>query len=160
MDEKFQDFLKSQFSEVHDILNESISTSSLLNKKERYENKTLLAEGGQKKVFTSFDTLTGREIAYATAKDPDNKEALAKFAREARLSAHLEHPHIIPVYDTGLDDSGKPFFTMKLIQGQCFEEYLKEEKDSTHLECLPHFGSHTVLGTPPGIPCGTLGLCH
>ncbi|MCM8526272.1 MAG: protein kinase [Lentisphaeraceae bacterium] len=127
MDEDFQKFLHSQFSEAHDNMQDPHELSALMElKHERYGEKYLIAEGGQKKVFKCTDELTGRSIAYATVKDPDNNETTAKFIREARLTAHLEHPHIIPVYDTGLDDSGIPYFTMKYISGQSYEDYLKE----------------------------------
>jgi len=128
MDEDFQKFLHSQFSEAHDNMHKQSELSNLMElSHERYGEKYLIAEGGQKKVFKCNDELTGRSIAYATVKDPENKETTAKFMREARLTAHLEHPHIIPVYDTGLDDDGIPYFTMKYISGQSYEDFLKEE---------------------------------
>ena len=128
MDEDFQKFLHSQFSEAHDNLQNQNELSNLMElDNERYGEKYLIAEGGQKKVFKCKDLLTGRSIAYATVKNPDNEESTAKFIREARLTAHLEHPHIIPVYDTGLDDEGIPYFTMKYISGQSYEDFLKED---------------------------------
>ena len=127
MDEDFQKFLHTQFSEAHDNMQDPQELSALMElEHERYGEKYLIAEGGQKKVFKCNDELTGRSVAYATVKDPDNNETTAKFIREARLTAHLEHPHIIPVYDTGLDDTGIPYFTMKYISGQSYEDYLKE----------------------------------
>ncbi len=128
MDEDFQKFLHSQFSEAHDNMHKQSELSQLMElNHERYGEKYLIAEGGQKKVFKCNDELTGRSIAYATVKDPENQETTAKFMREARLTAHLEHPHIIPVYDTGLDDEGIPYFTMKYITGQSYEDFLKED---------------------------------
>lgn len=128
MDEDFQKFLHTQFSEAHDNMQDPQELSALMElEHERYGEKYLIAEGGQKKVFKCSDELTGRSVAYATVKDPDNNESTAKFIREARLTAHLEHPHIIPVYDTGLDNTGIPYFTMKYISGQSYEDYIKEE---------------------------------
>ena len=126
MDEDFQKFLHSQFSEAHDNMHKQSELSNLMElNNDRYGEKYLIAEGGQKKVFKCNDDLTGRSIAYATVKDPNNEESTAKFMREVRLTAHLEHPHIIPVYDTGLDDDGIPYFTMKYISGQSYEDFLK-----------------------------------
>lgn len=128
MDEDFQKFLHSQFSEAHENMQDPQTLSALMElEHERYGEKFLIAEGGQKKVFKCSDELTGRSVAYATVKNPDDKETTAKFIREARLTAHLEHPHIIPVYDTGLDDEGIPYFTMKYISGQSYEDYLKDK---------------------------------
>ena len=132
MDEEFQNFLHSQFSEAHDSQHTTEELSHLvLKSEERYADKNFLAEGGQKKIFNCTDILTGRSIAYATVKDNSSEEQTAKFIREARLTAHLEHPHIIPVYDTGKNDDGNPFFTMKLISGECFENYLHKSKSLT-----------------------------
>ena len=127
MDEDFSGFLHSQFSEAFNAQKSSAELSLLLTPNERYINKEILAEGGQKKIYKCTDVLTGRTIAYASVKNMEGQESLEKFIREARLTAHLEHPHIIPVYDSGSDDDNSPFFTMKLISGKSFEDYLKEE---------------------------------
>jgi serine/threonine protein kinase len=127
MDPDLQKFLHNQFEEAQSSISGSEELPQLINGvTERYLEKAFLAEGGQKKIFTCKDSLTGRTIAYATLKDGADHEQTAKFMREARLTAHLEHPHIIPVYDTGLDENEIPYFTMKLISGQSFEEYLNE----------------------------------
>lgn len=124
MDEDFQKFLHSQFSEAHDSQHSPEELSDLiLSSKERYIEKSFLAEGGQKKIYRCHDSLTGRSIAFATLKENSSEEQTAKFIREARLTAHLEHPNIMPVYDTG-SDNDSPFFTMKLISGESFEKYL------------------------------------
>ena len=127
MDEEFQEFLHSQFDVAHSSVQDSEELTHLIEAEgSRYPDKEFLAEGGQKKIYKCQDLLTGRVIAYATLKNKEDSEQVAKFLREARLTAHLEHPHIIPVYDTGLDEENQPYFTMKLISGQTFEDYLKE----------------------------------
>jgi serine/threonine protein kinase len=45
------------------------------------------------------------------------KDALERFLREALITARLEHSGIIPIYDAGQDSSGRPFFTMRLLNG-------------------------------------------
>ena len=130
MDEEFQKFLHSQFSEAHTSHHSSEQLSELIiDPEERYVDKEFFAEGGQKKIFKCIDSLTGRVVAYATVKDINARENVAKFIREARLTAHLEHRHIIPVYDTGLDEDNAPFFTMKLISGHTFEDHLNQQHD-------------------------------
>jgi eukaryotic-like serine/threonine-protein kinase len=128
MSEDFSNFLHSQFSEAHENQQSPEEIIDSLNlPKDRYTNKNLLAEGGQKKIFKCTDSLTNRAIAYATIKDRTATDSLQKFIREARITAHLEHPNIIPVYDTGSEADGLPFFTMKLISGQSFEDYLSDQ---------------------------------
>ncbi|MCM8530979.1 MAG: serine/threonine protein kinase [Lentisphaeraceae bacterium] len=92
--------------------------------RERYEIKSKIAEGGVKEIFCGFDTSTQRFVAIAYLKKND-QEFIDHFLREAHLTALLEHPNIIPIYDVVEDQ--KPFFTMKILQGQNFGEILFEE---------------------------------
>ena len=51
------------------------------------------------------------------------------FVAEAQITGQLEHPNIVPVHELALDDQGVPYFTMKLVQGQGFHQWLL---DPTH----------------------------
>src|SRR5262249_38173671 len=67
----------------------------------------------------------------------DNPELLRRFVGEARLAGQLQHPGVVPVYDVGRLSDGRPFFTMKLIQGRTLTELLAERPDPAH--DLPRF---------------------
>ncbi|NQZ58291.1 MAG: protein kinase, partial [Lentisphaeraceae bacterium] len=84
---------------------------------ERYEQGTLIDQGGMKKIILIQDSLTDRPVAMATLREPDNLIKAERFFQEARLTAALEHPNIIPIYDIGLNENYGPYFTMKLIAG-------------------------------------------
>lgn len=75
-------------------------------------------QGGMKHILRTRDALTGRPIAMATLRDLSRPEAVENFLREARITAHLEHPNIVPIYDIGLDEEMNPYFTMKLLSGE------------------------------------------
>lgn len=101
---------------------------------ERYELISSLATGGMKEILVCEDKSTGRHVAKAVLKDKKKESAIEDFLREARVTASLQHPNIIPVYDIGKDEKGLPFFTMKLIEGQNLAEYYTEkERDLNEL---------------------------
>lgn len=82
--------------------------------------------GGMKAVLLVYDADTAREVAMAMMPDFRDRtpEDLDRFICEARITAKLEHPNIIPVYDMGLDGNGAPFFTMKYLRGENLSQYL------------------------------------
>lgn len=91
---------------------------SLEDVKERYQNPVLIGEGGMKKIYRVFDRMTDRDVALAIIHNLAGAHLIEQFIVEARITARLEHPNIMPIYDFGLDEKGEPFFTMKLIRGE------------------------------------------
>ena len=84
-----------------------------------YEITAHLGKGGMGEVFRATDTRLGRAIALKvlpadTARDPDR---LARFQREARAVAALNHPHIVTIHSIEESD-GIHFLTMELVEGQ------------------------------------------
>ena len=78
-----------------------------------------IGRGGMGEVLAATDLRMGREVAIKrmTAKTPDS-EQVSRFLREARIQARLEHPAIVPVHELGVDENGRPFFTMKRLAGE------------------------------------------
>ena len=78
-----------------------------------------IGRGGMGEVLAAQDTRIGREVAVKrmTSESPDD-EQIARFLREARIQARLEHPAIVPVHELGIDAEGRPYFTMKRLIGQ------------------------------------------
>jgi serine/threonine-protein kinase len=77
-----------------------------------------IGEGGMGVVWRATDTSLGRDVAVkvlpeAVARDP---ERMARFEREARLLASLNHPGIAAVYGVGSAD-GVRFLAMELVEG-------------------------------------------
>jgi eukaryotic-like serine/threonine-protein kinase len=52
----------------------------------------------------------------------DDAALVARLTREARTLARLEHPGIVPVHDVGVLADGRPFYTMKLVQGEPLDD--------------------------------------
>lgn len=85
----------------------------------RYADFAPLGRGGHADVWSCFDVLLGRHVAYKVlraewASDPRQEQLLV---REARILASLAHPAIPPVYDLGRDGQGRPFFTLPIVRG-------------------------------------------
>ncbi len=107
---------------------------------ERYElTGELLGRGGLGRVDAVRDRDLGREVA--------RKELLAdgaalreRFLREARVTAQLEHPGIVPVYELGEGADGRPYYTMRRIRGRTFGAALQACKSlRDRLALLPAF---------------------
>ncbi len=67
---------------------------------DRYELRQLTGRGGMADVYRGFDPVFQRIVAVKVFKRED-EELLRRFVREARLMASLNHPHLMPVFDTG-----------------------------------------------------------
>lgn len=115
-------------------------TSGLVRQQGRYLDLRPLARGGCKEVFRARDRYTGREVAVAFPVGwPDDIANALRFLREARITARLEHPNIMPVYDMGVDDAGRPYFTMKLVRGESLAMLLGR-LDTEDPEALARYG--------------------
>lgn len=89
----------------------------------------LISEGGMKKVYRIKDSASKRSVAKAVLKYPDSDpHVLLRFIHEARITALLEHPNIVPVYQVKHSD-GEPYFIMKELKGSTLGEVLN---DSTY----------------------------
>lgn len=97
-------------------LDKNTILASLQTKAKHYEQLSLIDKGGSKEIFEVKDTRTSRCVAMAVLQDPENIHFIEDFLREARLTALLQHPNIMPIYDIGLNEDGHPFFTMKLLK--------------------------------------------
>src|SRR5436190_3441404 len=90
-----------------------------------YEVLEPLGAGGMGEVYRARDTKLGREVAVKVilevfAKDPDR---VARFEREAKVLASVNHPHIAALY--GMEQSGtQHFLVMELVEGQTLAERL------------------------------------
>ncbi|MFT3697543.1 MAG: serine/threonine-protein kinase [Kofleriaceae bacterium] len=78
----------------------------------------VIGRGGLGEVVIAHDLRVGRDVAIKRlqTRAPSDTET-ARFLREARIQARLDHPAIPPVYDLGTDDDGRPYFTMKRLAG-------------------------------------------
>lgn len=96
-----------------------------------------LGGGGQGKVFRAYDTRNEREVALKVLDGPGRPSEAEKrlFKRTATLAAGLSHPSICPIFDNGVDEQGRLFLVMQLIDGARLSNLILE----------PHGGSTVTI---------------
>ena len=92
---------------------------------ERYDFGEEVGRGGMGQVLQATEKPLQRAIALKKLLRPENREDQERFIREARITARLQHPSIIPVHELNADENGCPFYTMKLVKGQTLLEILR-----------------------------------
>jgi serine/threonine protein kinase len=91
-----------------------------------YEIVASLGEGGMGEVYRARDTKLGREVAIKVLPDAtaDDDDRVARFEREAKALAALNHPHIAALY--GMEEaSGRHLLVMELVEGDTLADRLK-----------------------------------
>jgi serine/threonine-protein kinase len=87
-----------------------------------------IGRGGMGRIHPATDRNLLRHVALKRldrelAKVPMYKDG---FIAEAQMTGQLEHPNIVPVHELAVSDQGVPYFTMKLVQGVNFDDWLRE----------------------------------
>jgi serine/threonine-protein kinase len=82
----------------------------------RYRVTGLLGQGGMGIVYRAVDASLDRPVALKLMTVTGDARAVARFLREARAAAGLQHPNIITVYELG-EHAGQPFIAMELLDG-------------------------------------------
>ena len=92
----------------------------------KYDELKPLSEGGTAKLFTTLDLNLQRNVAYKTLHQDlrDSEIETKRFLREARVTANIQHPGTVPLYELGRDREGQLFFTMKKVDGRDLREIL------------------------------------
>lgn len=96
----------------------------------RFEIIRLLGQGGFAKVYLAHDPHLNRDVALKLLKTSlfFSDDVMSRFQREARAAAVLNHPNIIPVFESGNID-GQPFIASAFCDGMTLEAW-KEKQDS------------------------------
>ena len=103
---------------------------------DRYRIERELGRGGMATVYLARDVKHDRLVALKMLR-PDivGPLALERFLREVRLTARLQHPHILPIFDSGASD-GRPWYTMPYVKGESLRDRLQREVQLPVAEAL------------------------
>ncbi len=94
----------------------------------RYQDITTIGLGGIGTVFSAREPVLNREIALKILRPAyrNNTKFIDGFIREARATAQIDHPNIVPVHQLGVFDDVGAYFTMKRVIGQTLRLVLKK----------------------------------
>ncbi len=88
-----------------------------------------IARGGMGAVLRVRDDVLARDLAMKVilegAGTPASDPMTERFVTEARVTAHLDHPGVVPIHELGIDEGGRIYFTMKLVGGRTLAEILE-----------------------------------
>ena len=100
---------------------------------DRYALEREIGAGGMATVYLAQDLRHRRPVAIKVVRpELSGAEGIARFLREIELAARLQHPHILPVFDSGAIDDGSggrtPYFVMPFVQGETLRARLGRER--------------------------------
>ncbi len=138
-------YVPTQIADVSSVADAPSSNSIPKNRYILLEN---IGEGGMGVVQKAKDCVLGREVALKKINNLNSlssqfsqksKMHLWRLSREAEITALLEHPNIIPIYDLQYNEQGELYFTMRIVEGKTFGEILRqgsEKEGSVSTEML------------------------
>src|SRR5216117_981509 len=99
-----------------------------------YEITSHLGTGGMGEVYQATDSKLGRSVAIKLLPEAftHDQDRAARFEREARVLASLNHPNIAAIY--GVEESGgRKFLVMELVEGETLAERISRSQISETL---------------------------
>ena len=110
-----------------------------------YQIIGLIGRGGMGEVYRAHDARLSREVALKVlpqSRAADSKRfgsLFRRFESEALLTANVQHPAVVPIYERGELSDGRPFYSMKLISGRSLRELIDERKNlADRIALLPN----------------------
>jgi serine/threonine protein kinase len=96
---------------------------------DRYEIRGKVGQGGIGAVYRAYDKNLSREVAVKRILPEGGahleKEATRQLTKEAGALSALQHPHIVTIYDVGIDEDG-PYVVMELLNGKTIDEVVEK----------------------------------
>ena len=108
----------------------------------RYRIVKQIGRGGMADVYLAKDLiLDGEEVAVKVLRTNYQTDpiAVARFQREAKAMADLDHPHIVRITDIGEED-GQQYLTMEYVAGLDLKRYIKEHHPLSNQEAVRIMG--------------------
>lgn len=95
----------------------------------KYRVEGLLGEGGMAQVFRAIHLGLDRPVVIKLMHSsmPSMDTAMKRFEQECKVTAKLDHPNVVSVFDVGTLEGRRPYLVMEFIQGESMRDYLDRE---------------------------------
>jgi eukaryotic-like serine/threonine-protein kinase len=119
---------------IEQLLRESVPGGA-----QRLELRREIGRGGMGSIWLAVDRSLRRPVALKQLDDAyaTSVTQVANFLREARVAAQIDHPNLVPVYEIGVREGHRVYYTMKLIEGEDLATRVRgkplEERSQTEL---------------------------
>ena len=114
-----------------------------------YEIIAEIGRGGMAVVYEARDPKLGRTVALKVLPYSSglNQLSVLRFRNEAQILAQIDHPNIVPVYDTG-EHNGASYLAMKRIRGVSLDDVFTIAEDGT----VESDGDSQFIADPSAVP--------
>lgn len=92
----------------------------------RYQDISLIGQGGMGFVYKAKDSVLQRTVAIKTLLPGMENEALIRFQKEAKASGNLKHINILDILDFGISSNQEPYLIMEYLQGKSLRQMLNQ----------------------------------
>jgi len=106
--------------------------------------KKLIGQGGFGEVWEATQLSLGRTIAVKrvredlytkqTSETTSNRRLETVFEQEAKITAGLDHPNIVPIHELGRDEFGRPLLALKLVRGRPWHHLIRDDWNALTVE--------------------------
>ncbi len=96
-----------------------------------YEIVASIGSGGMGEVYRAHDARLHRDVAIKVLPEHscNDREAVARFQREAQAASALNHPHILTIYEIG--SAPRDYIAMEYISGETLRDHIARDRDIT-----------------------------
>ncbi len=98
---------------------------------EKYRVESMIAEGGMGLIYEATHLQLEEKVAIKFLRteftDPNSKDFVERFVREARTSAKITSEHVVRVHDVGSTESGAPFIVMEFLAGKDLDQLVTDQ---------------------------------
>lgn len=128
----------------------------------RYRILRLFASGGLSRLYVAYDEALQREVALKELREQfaNSISSRNQFLNEARITAVLDHPGIVPIYSLGTYPDDRPFYAMKLVKGRTLSEAIREWHSQANNTYSPLETKFRSLLMHMVATCNTLAFAH